>query len=70
MVKLISIAVLGVGAIVLWSFLWSLPVMLLWNGCLVDAVTGINEITWLQAWGISILSAFLFKSSVTNTESK
>ena len=69
MTKLISIAVIGFSAILLWSFLLSLPVYLLWNGCLVDAIDDVNEVTWLQAWGLSILSAFLFKNHQT-TESK
>ena len=51
------------------SFLLAWPVMLLWNGCLVDAVTVVKPIGWLQAWGITILSGFLFKTSVT-TKSK
>ena len=53
-----------VGFIVLFVFLsllFSWPVMALWNGCLVDAVAGVSEITWLQAWGLSILCSFLFK---------
>jgi hypothetical protein len=37
---------------------------MLWNGCLVGAVTGINEVTWLQAWGLNILAGFLFKHTV------
>lgn len=50
---------------VLFSLLLSWPVMALWNGCLVDAVTGVNEITWLQAWGINFLFGMLFnKNSV------
>ena len=32
------------------SFLLAWPVMLLWNGCLVDAVTVVKPIGWLQAW--------------------
>ena len=51
------------------SFLLAWPVMLLWNGCLVDAVTVVKPIGWLQAWGITILTGFLFKTSVT-TKSK
>lgn len=47
------------------GLLFSLPVWLLWNGCLVGAVAGVMEITWLQAWGISILCSFLFKSNVS-----
>jgi len=49
--------------VVVAGLLFSLPVWLLWNYCLVGAVTVVTEITWLQAWGIVILCAFLFKSS-------
>lgn len=44
------------------GLLFSLPVWLLWNYCLVGAVAGVSEITWLQAWGITILCALLFKN--------
>jgi predicted tellurium resistance membrane protein TerC len=61
----IIIAIIGVvSLVVLLGLLFSLPVMLLWNGCLVGAIAGINEISWLQAWGIMILFGLLFKSSV------
>ena len=56
----------GIAGLLALSFLWSWPVYMLWNGCLVDAVTGVREVTWLQAWGLVILCSFLFKpSSVT-----
>jgi hypothetical protein len=59
------VATVGVIAfLVLVSFLLSWPVWMLWNGCLVDAISGVREITWLQAWGISILFGFLFKTTV------
>jgi hypothetical protein len=58
----VSIFISFVGTLLLFSFLLSLPVYLLWNGCLVDAVTFANKVTWLQAWGISILCSFLFKT--------
>jgi hypothetical protein len=50
------------------SFILAWPVMLLWNGCLVDAVTVVKPIGWLQAWGITILTGFLFKTSVTTSK--
>jgi hypothetical protein len=60
----------AIGALVLFALLviaggllFSLPVWLLWNYCLVGAVAGVAQITWLQAWGIVVLCAFLFKSS-------
>jgi Sec-independent protein secretion pathway component TatC len=58
-VTLIAAMVVGFG------LLFSLPVWLLWNYCLVGAVAGVSQITWLQAWGILILCGFLFKSTAT-----
>lgn len=43
------------------GLLVSFPVFILWNSCLVPAVTFAHEISWLQAWGLSILAGFLFK---------
>jgi len=56
----------AVAVVVFFGLLLSLPVMLLWNYCLVGAVAGINQIGWLQAWGILILCGFLFKTSVSS----
>lgn len=57
------IVVLGALAFAaLLSFMLSWPVMMLWNGCLVDAVTGVKEVTWLQAWGLNLLVGIMFKS--------
>jgi hypothetical protein len=56
----------GIAGVLALSFLWSWPVYMLWNGCLVDAVTGVREVTWLQAWGLTVLCSFLFKpTSIT-----
>lgn len=46
------------------SFLLSWPVWMLWNASFVGAINGVNEITWVQAWGISILFSFLFKPTI------
>lgn len=54
-----------VAGILFVSFLLAWPVMLLWNGCLVPAVDGVNPIGWLQAWGLQFLINMLFKVSVT-----
>jgi hypothetical protein len=48
------------------SFLLSWPAMMLWNGCLVGAVDGVQEIGWLQAWGLQFLFNILFKASITS----
>lgn len=50
-----------VGLFVVYGLLLSIPVWLLWNGCLVGAVAGVSEISLLQALGITILTAILFK---------
>lgn len=49
--------------IIVLGLLFALPVMLLWNSCLVSAVTFAKPISLLQAWGINILSGFIFKKS-------
>ena len=52
-----------VGIIILLGLLLSLPIWLLWDACLVPAITGVNEISWLQAWGLNILCTGLFKDT-------
>jgi hypothetical protein len=59
----------GIAGLVFISFLMSWPVYMLWNLCLVGAVDGVREVTWLQAWGISLLCGFLFKTTVTTKKS-
>jgi len=63
MVQIAGLVLIAVVLVVVIGLLFSVPVMLLWNGCLVPAVTGLNEIGWLQAWGILVLCGLLFKTS-------
>ena len=65
--KALTLALSGLVIVLFLSFVMSWPVMALWNGCLVDAVQGVKEITWLQAWGLTVLFSLLFK---THTSSK
>lgn len=58
---LLSKIVFAIALIVFLGLLLSLPIWLLWNSCLVPAVNGVNEIGWLQAWGLNILFQGLFK---------
>jgi hypothetical protein len=44
----------------------SLPVMLLWDW-LMPVLFGLGTITWLQAWGLSLLCNFLFRGHTTNS---
>jgi hypothetical protein len=52
----------------LLSFLLAWPVMELWNQCLVPAVEGVNQIGWLQAWGLQFLVNMLFRISATKKD--
>ena len=54
--------------VVVLGLILALPVMWLWNGCLVGAIVGVNEITWLQAWGLMILTSILFKSNISKKD--
>lgn len=65
-----ALALLGavIVMIVIIGLLLSLPVMWLWNLCLVPAVAGLNEIGWMQAWGILVLCGLLFKTSASTKE--
>lgn len=56
------------GILLFISFLLSWPVYMLWNGCLVDAINGVNEVTWLQAWGLTVLCGLMFKTVVNAKE--
>jgi hypothetical protein len=51
---------------IFFSFLLSYPIMILWNSCLVPAVTILKEVGWLQMWGISFLFSILFKMNYTS----
>lgn len=46
------------------SALMALPVKWLWNGVCVSLFAA-PEVTFLQAWGLSVLCGILFKSRIT-----
>ena len=62
--SILAFVVVILGAVAL-SFLLSYPLMLLWNLCLVPAVTTLKEVGWLQMWGIVFLLNCLLKTSVS-----
>lgn len=67
-----KVAVLFVTMVVVSVALGALlayPAMLLWNGCLVPAVPGVTEVTWLQMWGLTILCSILFKNMSVSSKS-
>jgi hypothetical protein len=64
MSELVTKIVAAISVIIALGLLLSLPIWLLWNSCLVPAINGVNEISWLQAWGLNILCTGLFKSGL------
>ena len=64
---IVGAVVTALAGLLLLSFLLSWPVYMLWNGCLVGAVAGVSEVTWLQAWGLNILTGIMFKTTVSKS---
>ena len=64
-----STAVIGLlvafGGLVLLS---TVPVWLLWNGVLVNVVSGVSEVSFWQALGMTFLCSMLFKSYNTTAK--
>lgn len=63
--KVITVLTLIVGFIAV-SFLLAWPVMMLWNTCLVPAINGVNQVDWIQAWGLTFLASAFFKNTCTS----
>jgi hypothetical protein len=59
---------LGLLMLLLFGVLLAWPTQLLWNGCLVQAVDGINPIGFWQALGINVLCQILFKNSKSSKD--
>jgi hypothetical protein len=61
--------ILGSGLIVLvvgLSAIMALPVMWLWNA-LIPEIIGLKTLTFMQSWGVCILTGLLFKSHGIST---
>ena len=52
----------------LYAVVTALPIMLLWNYCLIPAIPGIKAITFLQAFGLKILFSLLIHVSNNKIE--
>ena len=59
---------LAISMLVVLGILMAWPVQILWNGCLIQAVDGLNPITFWQALGINILCSILFKNSSSSKD--
>lgn len=47
------------------SLVVSYPLTMLWNQALVPTISTLNEITWLQMWGIGILIGIACRTTVS-----
>ena len=65
---IIAVLLGGAALVCVIAILFAYPFMLLWNGCLVGAVTGINQIGFWQALGLMILCGFMFKSHSSSSK--
>ncbi|MBL7075235.1 hypothetical protein ISS37_08375 [candidate division KSB1 bacterium] len=59
--KIILMAIGGIGLGVVIAFLFGWLVMILWNW-LMPTIFGLSTITFWQAWGLVILAHLLFKA--------
>lgn len=63
----IILAAITLAFAVALGILLSFPCMWLWNGLLPD-LFGFKTITWLQAWGLMVLSGMMFKSPSSSSK--
>lgn len=59
MTSALAALLVGIGVLILASFLYSLPVMLLWDAVMPHQF-GLPEITWFRAWCLTLLIGLLF----------
>jgi hypothetical protein len=55
MLEKITTLFLAISLIVALSILYAVPIVFLWNWCLVGTIDGVHEINFWKALGISIL---------------
>ena len=60
--EIVGTVVLGLVTFALVALIMALPLMFLWNTCLVPAVEAINPIGFWQALGLNFLFSIMFKS--------
>ena len=53
--------------IICWALLWSLPIMWLWNW-IMPGLLGVGKLTWLKAWGLTILVNLIFNRPTAKTD--
>lgn len=68
MVEVIGDFVIKLVVALILDLILSYPIMLLWNGCLVPAISGVNQIGWMQALGLGVLVALMVPRGMKKKE--
>lgn len=66
-VKGLVLVITFMAIVVLMGLFMAWPVMLLWNW-LIPSIFGLKVLTFWEAWGVMMLSSFLFKSSSSSSK--
>jgi hypothetical protein len=66
MLEKITTFFLAISLIVALSILYAVPIVFLWNWCLVGTIDGVHEINFWKALGISILINMISARSTTS----
>jgi hypothetical protein len=66
MIEKITTFFLAISLIVALSILYAVPIVFLWNWCLVGTIDGVHEINFWKALGISILINMISAKSTTS----
>jgi hypothetical protein len=66
MLEKITTFFLAISLIVALSILYAVPIVFLWNWCLVGTIDGVHEINFWKALGISILINMISAKSTTS----
>ena len=64
--KIVGVVVLAAVTVVVLSALFAIAVYYLWNW-LMPGLFGLPAVTLAQAWGLTVLAGFLFKSTTTTS---
>jgi len=69
MLEKIKTIILATSLIIAISILYAVPIVFLWNKCLVGTIDGVHEIDFWKALGLAILFNFLMpKSTITKSK--
>jgi hypothetical protein len=66
MVEKITAFFIAISLIIALSILYAVPIVFLWNWCLVGTIDGVHEINFWKALGIAILFNMLSSKSNSN----